>query len=46
MTKRILLILILVAAIFGAAGLFLLTSEFEPPSVPVEKEIPDDRFAD
>ncbi|MEM7225401.1 MAG: hypothetical protein AAF495_20660 [Pseudomonadota bacterium] len=44
MRKTTLLLLLLVVLLLGAGGLFIVTWEIPPPTVQVEKVLPDDRF--
>ena len=44
MRKTTLLLLSLVVILVAAGGLFVLTWEIPPPTVPVEKVLSDDRF--
>jgi hypothetical protein len=46
MTRRNILILVLIVAVLGIGGLFLMTWEMDPPSTPVEKVIPNERFSE
>lgn len=44
MSKTVLSLLIFVILLVGGGGLFLVTWEIPPPTVPVEKTIPDERL--
>lgn len=44
MRKTTLVALIVLAGLIVSGGFFLLTWEIPPPSTPVEKVLPDDRF--
>ena len=44
MRKTTLLLLSLVVILVAAGGLFIVTWEIPPPTVQVEKVLPDDRF--
>lgn len=44
MRRLTLFVFILVAGLLIAGGVFLLTWDIPPPSTPVEKVLPDERF--
>ncbi|MGF1631687.1 MAG: hypothetical protein ACFCUT_19600 [Kiloniellaceae bacterium] len=45
MKKTTLVALIVVVGLIVSGGFFLLTWDIPPPSAPVEKVLPDERFA-
>ncbi len=44
MRKSTLIAVIVVVGLLASGGFFLLTWDIPPPSAPVEKVLPDDRF--